>query len=211
MSHKIEQDGKEIEVYTAEEVQARETAAGTAAKTAAEAEFGKTKAQIEAERDEARKHLNERTGEMKQFRKLNDETLAKLSVAERTIYDNGLIQEEERKKREDQEKVALDKQVDANLREKAGKDDKVLAKMKEMWAIIGIDARTPEDIERKAQIVIGAIRQAEPDLVAQAVGFGGSAMPARPAGSGDDKSFADTERGKQAAAELKLMTEPPKK
>jgi len=203
MSQKILNDaGEEVEVYTAEEL----TAAKDEAVKAKESEFGKTRAEIEAERDELKKALSDRSGEFKQFRKLNDDVVAKLSVADRTIYENGVVLEEERKKNAEFQKKNYESNIDSVLRAKAGTDEKLFAKMKETWGIIGIDAQTPQEIERKSLMVLGALRTSEPDLMASVAGFsGGSYIP--PVVGKDEKSFADTDQGKAVAKELGLILE----
>lgn len=203
---KITHEGEEIEVYTAAEVTARETSAVQAK----EIEFGKTKAQLDADLAETRKALSERAGEFKQFRKLTDDQTAKLSVAERTIYENGLLLQEEREKSSKREKEIYEGQVNSALKAKSGNDEKVFLRMKDIWGIIGIDAKTPEEIERKTQMVVGAIKNSEPDLVATIAGFGGSALPPKKEGEGE-KDFSQTEKGKAGASELGLMMEAPKK
>lgn len=201
------EDGTEIEVFTVEEVQARETAAVTAK----EGEWGKTKAQIEQERDEARKALDERTGEFKQFRKLSDDAVAKLSIAEKTIYENGLLLEEERQKNVKSETDRKNTMVEQALRARAGTDDKLFQKLKDTYSVIGIEANTPEEVERKIQMTLGALQTTEPDLVANVIGFSGGGFLPPSAINKPEESFADTDRGKAGASELGLMTEPPKK
>lgn len=78
------EDGAEIEVYTADEVQAREAAAVAAKET----EFGVERTKLTGKLTDAEKRAQERAGEFAQFRKLSEEDKAKLSVAERTIYEN---------------------------------------------------------------------------------------------------------------------------
>lgn len=196
-------DGTEIEVYTAEDVAARVKEKEDA--------FGKTKSELEAERDEARNALGERSGEFRQFRKLNDEMVKKLSVADRTIYENGLALNEAREKAEAREKSQRDADVARVISEKAKGDAKLIEKMTEMWPLMGLASDTPEQMAQKAQAVLGAIGATQPDLVASVAGFsGGSYMPPNATEDGE-KGFGETDRGKAAAAELSLMTEPPKK
>lgn len=206
------EDGTEIEVFTADEVKARETAAIDTAVKAKEAEFGKTKAELDSELAEVKKALGDRAGEFKQFRRLNDETVAKLTVAERTIYENGVKLQEAHDARTAAEKKALDTQVDSALRAKAGKDDKLFTKMKETWSIIGVNALTPEEIEKKTMMVLGAIQTTEPDLLANVAGFSGSGWaPPKAQSTTDGTSFADTDKGRSIAKDLGLIMEPPKK
>lgn len=205
MPIKVTHEDKEIEVYTADEVTARETSAVKAK----EDEFGKTKSQLDADLAEARKALDERSGEFKQFRKLNDDQVKKLSLAEKTIYENGLALQEEKEKNNKREKEIYEGNINTVLKSKAGGDEKVAKKMREIWDVIGIDAKTPEEIERKTAMVIGAIKTTEPDLIASVAGFGGSASV--PNKGNDEKGFGETDKGKAAAADLGLMMEPPKK
>jgi len=198
-----QEDGSEIEVYTANDVAAKVKEK--------EDEFGKARAQIEAERDEARTALSERAGEFKQFRKLNDDVVKKLTVAERTVYENGLALNDAREKAEAKEKGRIEADVNRVISEKAKNDPKLIEKMKEMWPLMGLAADTPEQMAQKAQAVLGAIGATQPDLVASVAGFtGGSYMPPDATGT-EEKGFAETERGKAAASELGLMTEAPKK
>lgn len=196
-------DGTEIEVYTAEEVQAK-----------LQEEVTKVKEPIETELANARKALSERAGQFAQFRKLNEETVAKLSEAERVIYENSLALEEARIAREAADKQVVDSMVETAIRAKAGKDEKLVAKMRDMWSIIGIDAVTPESIENKARMVLGAISTTEPDLLASVAGFSGSSSwTPDPVSTTTvaEKSFADTDAGKAIANELGLKLEVDKK
>lgn len=206
MSQKVTIDGVETEVFTADEVQA----ATVAAVTLKETEFGTIKNGLETELGTTKKALAERTSEFAQFRKLNDEQVAKLSEAERTIYENGVALNDEREKNQKIEKDNKEKALDAAIRVKAGTDDKLFTKMKETYAIINIDAQTPEEVERKLNMVIGAIQTTEPNLVAAIPGFSGSFEPKKPELK-EGETFADTPAGKKAAAELGLTLEVPKK
>lgn len=193
-----QEDGTEIEVYTADEVKTQ-----IAAK---ETEFGTVKTQLEKDLEEARKANLERAGEFKQFRKLRDEDLVKLSEAERTIYNNGLLLEEERVKRVEAEGKILTSQIDTAIGKKAGTDEKLITKIKEMWPLIGIEAVTPEQIEQKVNMIIGAIGATSPDLIASVQGFnGGFAPPVTQ--KKDGESHADTDAGKTLGADLGLTLE----
>lgn len=203
----INDNNEEIEVFTAEEVQVK-SAEAVAAK---EVEFGTVKTKLESDLSDATKALNERAGEFKQFRKLSDEMVSKLSIAEKTIYENGLLLQEEREKTIASDKVRLDSQVTTALRAKAGTDEKLFTKLKGMWDVIGIQATTPEEIERKTLMVLGAIGTTEPDLLAGVAGFSGGSYVPPTQKSSDDKSFADTDAGKAGASMLGLITEVPKK
>ena len=207
MSQKVLQDdGSEIEVWSAEEVKAQ-TEAAVKAK---EEEFGKTKAQIEAERDEARKALGERAGEFKNFRELHKDVVAKLNETERTLYENQLAQKKAEDERKVQEQKVRDSLVLSTIKTKVGADEKAIAKVKDMYSLIGIEANTPEEIEKKVMTTIGAIRTSEPDALASVSGFSGGFAP--PEKHEEGKSFADTEKGKQGMNELGLkIPEPPKK
>lgn len=205
MSKAFDADGKEIEVYTADEYNQ-----GIQAQVATEVEKVKGEylpkiATLETELGQTKQALSERSGEFQQFRKLNEETVAKLSVAERTIYENGLALEEGRIKREAAEKATLNGQVDSAIRAKAGTDQKLFDKIKSMWSIIGVEATTAEQIENKTKMILGAISTTEPDLVASVQGFsGGSFAPPVTQNADDKKSFADTDKGKQGMNELGL-------
>ena len=197
----LNDSGENIEVYTAEDV-AKQIAAKEAEYTPKIADLEKTQSELA----EARKALAERAGEFKQFRKLSDDAVAKLSIAEKTNYDNTLLLQEQIERNKSLEKLNYDSKVDSALRAKAGSDDKLFEKMKDTWGIINIDAQTPEQIELKSRMVLGALGVSEPNLVATVAGFSGGYVPPSPEGSGD-KSFADSERGKAFGAELGLTLE----
>ncbi len=208
---KIIHEDKEIEVYTAEEVTARETTAAAAAVKAKETEFAPIKTDLETRLGEANKALGERTGEFKQFRKLSDETKAKLTVAERTIYENQELMAKKDEERVAAEAKAHEARVDATIRAKAGSDEKLFTRMKEMWGIIGINATAPEEMEKKTLMILGALKTTEPDIVAQVMGASGGGWAPPAAKQDGEKSFADSERGALGAAELGLVTKPPEK
>lgn len=201
-------EGNEVEIPDAD-LEAYVAPKVTEAVTAKEKEFAPKITALETELTGAKTALKERAGEFATFRKLSDEAVEKLSVAEKTIYENGLALEDERQKRATLEKTQQENAVSAAIKAKAGSNDKLEAKMKEMWPLFGIEANTPEQLESKAKMILGAISQSEPDLVATVAGFSGSHMPPNSQPK-EGQTFADTEKGKAAANELGLITEAPK-
>ena len=192
MAKLFDAEGAEVEAFLPDEVKSQ---VETAVKTK-ETEFTTVKTTLEQELTEAKKALGARAGEFSQFRKLNDDVVNKLGVAERQIYENQLALKEEREKNTVAEKARIDSQVDSALRAKAGSDDKLFAKMKDMWSVIGIDAQTPESIETKTKMILGAISTTEPDLIAS-IGFqGGSWRPPQTEKKVDD-TIPRTEAGKK--------------
>jgi len=207
MPLKIDQDGTEVEVYTAEDVQAK--VAEEVKKK--ETEFGAVKTKLETDLAASNKRGDDRAREAGNLRKLSDDQVAALSVAERTIYENQQIQIKKDEERAESEKKARDAQIDTIIRSKVGTDEKAFAKVKEMWALVGIETPTPADMEKKALYIIGGLKVSEPDLVASVMGFaGGSYVPPTTKKEGDE-SFAETEKGKAAANDLGLILEVPKK
>jgi hypothetical protein len=200
-----QEDGTIVEVFTAEEVQAQTTAAVTAK----ESEWGKTKEQIERERDEARTALGERANEFAQFRKLSDEQVKKLDEKDRIIYENGLALNAEREKNATEAKKQHDAAVEAAIRAKAGTDEKLFGKIKDMYALINIEAVTPEQISNKVLATLGAISTIEPDLLASVAGFSGG-YQAPKVEQKEGETFADTVAGKGLAKEIGLELETPK-
>lgn len=203
MSKKIvDESGAEIEVYTAEEVKAQ--------LDVKETEFGAVKSALETELAGAKTALGDRAREFGQFRELNKELVDKLGVAERTIYENQKAAHEQQVARETEQASRVASQVETAIRAKVGTDEKLYVEMKKMYDMVGITATTPEEIERKTAMALGALGMAAPDLMASVVGFsGGSYTP--PSVSTDEKTFAQTDRGQAAAKELGLLTEVPKK
>src|ERR1035437_6568713 len=170
MSQKIMlDDGSEIDVFTKEEMKA---AADEAVKTASD-EFTVKLTDAEKQIADANKALGERAGEFKQFRKLSDEAVAKLGVAERTIYDNTLLMQKMNEDKITSEKKVLDASVDSVIRARVGTDEKAFVKIKEMWSLLGIEAITPDQMLQKTNMILGAISMSQPDLLATVAGFGG--------------------------------------
>lgn len=207
MAKLYDANGAEVEAFLPDEV-ATQISTAVAAK---ETEFTTVKTELEGKLADTETRLKERSGEFAQFRKLNDEQVAKLSVAERTIYENGLALQQEREKNITLEKQRHDSTVEAAIRAKVGTDEKLYTKVKDMWAVFGIEANTQEQIDQKTLMIIGAIGTTEPDLIASVNGFqGGSYTPPVQQKEGE-KSFADTDVGKAGAAELGITLEAPKK
>ena len=204
---KIKQDdGSEIEVFTADEVAARETAV----RTAVEGEYKPKLTEAEQKLAEAAKAAGDRAREFGEFRKLSEEQVAKLSEAERVIYENGLLLQAEREKNAAAAKTARETSITAAIRARVGTDQKVFDRVRTMYDLVNLDDATPEGVAARAAAALGALGQTEPDLLAS-IGLtagGGYQPPQRQEG---DKSFADTEAGKQGAALLGLMVEEPKK
>lgn len=212
MTMKVQNDdGQEVEVYTADEVQAQTAIAVATAVAAKETEFGAVKTELEGKLTDAEKRAQERAGEFAQFRKLSEEDKAKLTVAERTIYENGLALDEANKARVAGETAALTERVNGVIKSKAGDNVKLTEKMKEIWPLITIEATTPEQIEAKAQMVLGAISTTTPDLLASVAGFGGGSYQPPVVVAKEGETFADTSAGKGLANDLGLTLEPPKK
>lgn len=207
----LTEEGTEIEVFTAEEVKAQIADESAKAVKAKETEFGTVRTGLETELADAKKALGERAGEFKQFRELHKDVVDKLTVAERTIYENQKLAADNETKRIADDKKRQDAAVDSALRSKAGTDEKLFTKMKETWGVINVNAATPEEVDRKIMMVLGAIQTTQPDLLANVTGFSGGYMPPRAGGSDDKTPFAETERGKAAAAELGLTFDEKKK
>jgi len=195
----LNDNNEEIEVYTAEEVQAKET------------EFGTIKTALETELAGAKSALGVRAGEFSQFRKLNDDIVAKLSVTEKALYDNGLALQEAIEKNTTAEKARIEATVDSAIRAKAGTDEKLFTKMKDMWSVIGIEATTPEAIENKTKMILGAISTTEPDLLATSGFTNGSWNAPGTVHKEGEKTFADTPEGQSIANELGLKLNPDEK
>lgn len=207
MSKAFDKDGNEIEVYTAEEVTAKVTEETGKVK----AEFEPKIATLETELTGARTALNARAGEFAQFRKLSEEQIQKLDEKDRIIYENGLALQQERERNSEQDKKVKEAAVDAAIRAKAGSDEKLFTRMKEMWGIIGVEAVTAEEIENKTKMVLGAISTTQPDLVASVAGFTGGGFKPPESGGGEKKSFADTEKGQGLMKEIGLKLPEAKK
>jgi hypothetical protein len=203
-------EGAEVEAYLPADVDTKVKEAVTAK----EAEFTPKIKTLEEELGTAKKNLGERANQFATFRKLNDDVVAKLSEAERTIYENGLALSKVNEERAEADKKNKEAMVESVIRSKAGTDEKLVAKMKGMWEIFGVEANTPEQMEQKSRMILGAIGQSEPDLLASVAGFsnGSFAPPEQPgAKKEEDKTFADTPKGKAIANELGLKLEPDKK
>lgn len=208
----LQEDGTEIEVFTAEEVAAKAQEAATAARTEVEGTYKPQVETLTSKLTEAEKRAAQRAAEFREFRRLSDEQKAELSEKDRIIYENQLRLEEERVAREEEAKTRQEAIVDSALKKTAGSNEQLYTKMKELWPNVNIAASTPEEIELKTRMVLGMISTTQPDLVASINGFSGSGgyTPPSPARREGD-SYADTDAGKAAAAELGLVIEVPKK
>lgn len=209
MTLKIEgEDGKEIEVYTADEV----AAASTAAATAKEAEFTPKLTAAEGEKTRLEGLLKDRAAEFAGFRKLSDDQVAKLDEKDRVIYENQIELQKEREKGVESAKKTREATISSKIREKVGTDETLFNKVKEMYEVINIEDATPEQVEVRVAAALGALSTTSPDLLAKVAGFGGGTFaPPVIKQEGDGKSFADSEAGKAGAAELGLVLETPKK
>lgn len=198
MSQKVEIDGAEVEVYTADEL----AAAKAAERTAVEGEYKPKLEEATGKLTAAEKRAAERAGEFKQFRELNEKQVEELSEKDRIIYENTKALKLATDEIHAERNKGIEAQVAAAIAGKAAGNDKLATRMKDMWSVIGIDATTPEQIALKANMVLGALSTTEPDLVASVGTFSGAAMP--PGTGKKDEGFAETEKGKAAAAELGL-------
>lgn len=208
MTMKIENDkGEEIEVYTADEVQAREAAA----RTAVEGEYKPKLEDLTGKLTKAEQSAAQRAVEFGQFRKLSEDQVKALSEKDAIIYANQLKFQEMAEADVAAKKLAAETTRDAVIRAKVGTDQKLFDKVKDMYSLIGIEANTTQEIERKVLATLGALGQTEPDLVATISGFNVGSFEPPKQKTDQDKSFADTDAGKAAAKELGLTLEAPKK
>lgn len=182
---------KEIEVYTATEVQERETAA----RATVEGEYKPKLEEATTKLTEAQKRASDRAGEFSNLRTLTEEQKAKLSDVERALVEANESRAKESEQRHEAE-------VNSAIRARIGTNDKAFEKAKEMWGLVSLAEGTPEQIEQKVLAVIGAVGTTQPDLLAGISGLSGSFVP--PAPKEDGKTFAETERGKAIANDLGL-------
>lgn len=209
MSHKLEIEGQEVDVFTTEEVAAREAAA----RAAVEGEWKPKYETAEQERVRTQGILEARTKEFGQaregFKRLSDEQYAKLEEKDKIIYDNQLTIHSNNEKIAESDKKTKESAIDSAIRVKVGGDATLFAKVKDMYALVNLEDVTPEQMQIRVNAALGAVGTTSPDLLA-AAGFGGGSFepPRRDEGS---TSFADTERGKDLAKSLGILIEEPKK
>lgn len=210
MSFKVpnpQNEEEEIEVFTADEIAARETAV----RTETEGKFTPQITDLNTKLTAAEKAASIRAGEFKQFRELSEKQLEELSEKDRIIYNNGLALKKAEDDRVAGENGRIEEIKKSTIASKVGKDEKLAAKILESWDIVNIVATTPEQIEQKTMAILGMFSTTQPDLVASVQGFGGGSFePPKPKAAGDGESFADTAVGKAGASELGLLTEAPK-
>lgn len=200
MTIKIDKDGQEIEVYTAAEVEA----AKIAERASVEGEWKPKFEDVSGKLTKAEQAAAQRAVEFGQFRKLSEDQVKQLSEKDAIIYTNQLKFQEMADADVASKKAAAETARDASIRAKVGSDEKLFGKVKDMYGMIGIEAQTQEQIDKKVLASLGALGQTEPDFLAGVLGFSsGSFEPPRQK-SDDEKSFADTDKGKSAAAELGL-------
>lgn len=200
-----QEDGTEIDVFTAEEVTAREAAV----RTAVEGEYKPQLTEAQQKLNEANIAAAKRAEEFGQFRKLSDEQVAKLDEAQRIVYQNGLLLQQERDKNAEATKVARETSISAAIRTRVGTDQKVFDKVRSMYDLVTLADQSPEQIAARVAAAVGALGQTEPDLLAS-IGLTASGGYQPPQQQQGDKTFADSEAGKAGAAALGLMTEAPK-
>lgn len=211
MAELYDKDGAVVEgAMLPDEVMAKVTEAVTAKET----EFNGIKTTLETELDGTKKRLAERSSEFAHFRKLSEDDKKKLSTLELQLYENQEVQENERVAREAQAKEQHEKNVESFIRTKSGTDEKLFAKMKEMWGVFGVNAVTPEEMEQKSKMIIGAIGNSEPDLLASIGGINGAALAPGQGQNGQKEEkkdgFGTTDAGKGLASDIGIVIEKPK-
>lgn len=202
---KVEIDGVEVEVYTATE----HTAAVDAAKAAVQAEYDPKLSAAENEKIRLEGLLEVRAGEIKGIKRLSDEAVAKLSVAERVNYDNTIKIAEQQEKSEKDAAEAKKNTITTVIKAKVGNDVKLLEEATKMYGLVGLDDTTPEQIAIRVDAAIGALARTQPNLLATA-GFSSVGDFRPPVQDDTQKSYADTPEGKEAAKKFGLITELPK-
>lgn len=205
MTHKLEINGEEVDVFTADEVTARETAA----RTAAEGEWKPKAESAMSEKERLEGLLEQRSKEVAgargEFKRLSDEQVGALTAAQKVIYDNQILLAEKDVKIAESDRKVYEGARDSMIRTKTNGDPKLFDKVKEMYAVINLEDITPEQMKMRVDAAFGAVGVVAPDFLASA-GFGGGSF--EPPVKGDDKqSYADTAAGKAAAAAFGLRTE----
>lgn len=199
---KVDIGGIETEVFTTEEVVAREAAV----RTTVEGEYQPKLTAAETERARLSGLVDARSREIigmdTKFQKLTKDQQEKLTDTEARLYKNQELIVERDAAIAETSKRAHDSAVDAAIRAKVGTDAKLFEKMKEMYPLIQLEDLTPEQITTRVNAVFGAIGSTAPDLLASA-GFGGGGFEP-PARSASKDSFADSDRGKGVAKSLGL-------
>jgi hypothetical protein len=197
MVRKVEIDGAEVEVYTADDV-----------KATVEAAVGEVKKQSQAEIDRINGILEQRTAEFtkaqKGFQKLTDEQVGKLSDAERVIYQNQLAMQEKDQLLSEADEKTYKASVDAAIRARVGKNDALFEKVKGMYDLVQLEDVTPEQMNGRVAAALGAVSAQQPDLLAAAGFSTGSFEPPKGGNDAEKNTFADSDRGKQGADELGL-------
>lgn len=206
MSQKVEINGEEVEVFTTEEVAARETAVRTEVEGVYKPQLEDATKKLTAAEEAAAK----RALEFGQFRKLSEEQVKQLSEKDAIIYANQL-QIQEGKEREDaSKKSAKESAVTAAIRSKVGTNEKLFTEAQKMYGLLGLDDATPEGIAQRVTAALGALGSTQPDLLAGAGFSGGSFEPPKQKEKAEE-TFADKEAGKELAGKLGLTLEEPKK
>lgn len=202
---KVTIDDKEVEVFSVEE-----NAAAVAAKEKELNDaFGKERTDFTTKLTAAEQAAVKRGQEFEamrgKFKELSDEQYSKLGEVERALYDNQKLLADKDVQIGEVDKKVHESAVDAAIRAKVGNDAKIIEKVKEMYALIGIEDITPEGVQQRVNAAVGAISQTTPDLVAGLHRVGGTFAP--PVVEQKKESFADTEKGKAGAKLLGLDIE----
>lgn len=201
MVQKVEINGQEVEVYTADEV--------AAAKTEVEGQYKEKLTAAEAEKIRLEGLLTQRAkefeGQRTEFKRLSKEQQDKLTETELALYKNMEILADRDAKLGEADKKAYDAAVMAAITARTGGDDALTKKVREMYDLIQLEDVTPEQIAARAAAALGAVGVSTPNLLAQAGFSSGSFEPPKP--RTDTASFSDTDEGKQLASRLGLKVE----
>lgn len=196
-------EGVEVEVFTQEERDAFVAAE-------VEKKVGETKTDYETRIKEREDYFVKQGQNAGQLRKINEETIAKMSIVEREKAEliNKLVDTEAA--RAASEKKVIDDRVEATIKAKANGNADLEAKIRANMEFVNITPTSAEQVETKVGFALGAVYQQNPDILAIAAAHGGTVYPGGKKPEEKKESFADTARGKEIAAASGFILEIPK-
>lgn len=186
-------DGKEMEVYTPEEMEAQKTEAANALKSAED--FKKEADDAKAYAEKLKGDIADKTENFKRYKDMSDQEKAGLT-AEKVenlkridMAESKALALEEKFNQDIQERVSEYK--NSALKKLAGDDKEIISKIEDNFKLINIDGTTKEIIEKKVEMAFNMIGISAP---------GSNPFNQMPNGEapGLKEDFLETERGRAA-------------
>lgn len=191
----VQDDGTEVEAYTADEVTARETAKAEEAKAAVrkqvEDEFGAKLSEKDQEIETQRRLIQSKGKSIDDLKKIAEDKEQKFSETERTLAQLQLDAQQRIEQAEGEKKASLDRKRAALISEVSGGNKEIEKKLTDNYALINLAETDEDSIKARLQ---SAMKLTE-GVAAQSFTFSGSG--AAPVTKPKADNFAETEKGQK--------------